>query len=140
MHEIFVGGKDREFNKDLSDRCVLFVRADGEVVEPASTTALPHGIAHTSVMELLRSWGMKVTKRPMGVDDWWNGITSGEITEVFACDSDGLISSVGRLEWSEDELEWASEAGPLTQRLENALTEVRHGYAKDAMGWLHQVT
>lgn len=138
--EFSVGGRVRDFNKGLSDRSLFFVRADGMVVAPASTNTLPHGVAHTSVLELLRFWGINVAERRVDLDEWWNGITSGQITEVFACDTDGLISTVGRLERAKNELEWARDAGALAQRLQSALTEVRHGYATDTMGWLHQAT
>jgi branched-chain amino acid aminotransferase len=42
-----------------------------------------------------RDLGYKVEEVMLSVDDWRDGVTSGEITEIFACGTAAVVSPVG---------------------------------------------
>jgi branched-chain amino acid aminotransferase len=92
-------------------------------------------------MELAGTLGHKVDERRFSVDEWRDGVTSGRITEVFACGTAAVVTPIGRLAWSDGEVDCApdGEAGPVTSRVRQALVDLQYGRAEDTFGWLHRV-
>ncbi len=43
--------------------------------------------------------GHQVEERRISIDEWRDGVTSGEITEVFACGTAAVVTPVGSLRW-----------------------------------------
>ncbi len=63
---------------------MYFVFADGRIVTPETGTIL-EGITRASIIELAGKLGHQVEERKFSIDEWRDGVASGEITEVFAC-------------------------------------------------------
>ena len=78
-------------------------------------------------------------ERKFSIDEWREGVASGEITEVFACGTAAVITPVGTLKWSGGEVQGSTEAGPLTMQIRQALIDIQYGRADDTFGWMHKV-
>ena len=90
-------------------------------------------------MQLAGDLGYKVEERPISIDDWRDGVTSGEITEVFACGTAAVITPLGRLVWDGGELSMGTETGPVASEIRRALLDVQYGRADDTYGWMHRI-
>ena len=119
---------------------MYFVFDDGSIVTPETGTIL-EGITRSSIIELAGKMGHQVTERKFGIDEWREGVTSGRITEVFACGTAAVVTPVGRLVWGAGEVDCSVEgdAGPVTQGIRKALVDIQYGRAEDTFGWMHRV-
>jgi len=82
-----------------------------------------------------------VDERRVSIDQWRDGVTSGEITEVFACGTAAVVTPVGRLAWQGGEvvigdLQVNGGVGAVTATIRASLLDVQYGRAADSRGWL----
>lgn len=117
---------------------MYFVYADGHVVTPETGTIL-EGITRSAIIELTEKAGHKVEERKISIDEWREGVASGEITEVFACGTAAVVTPVGTLKWKGGEVQGSTETGPLTAQIRQSLVDLQYGRAADEFGWMHRV-
>ncbi|MCC3280775.1 MULTISPECIES: branched-chain amino acid aminotransferase [Arthrobacter] len=130
-----------EFNdnavEELGGMNVFFVFKDGRLVTPALSGTILHGVTRDSVLQLGRDRGLQVEERKITLDEWRDGVASGEITEVFACGTAAVITPVGELK-SETETIGSPEAvaGDVTMSIRQELLGIQTGAVEDTRGWL----
>ncbi len=134
---VFLDGQDGRYIEELGGMNLYFVHADGHVVTPATGTIL-EGITRASINELLGKLGHPVEERRISIDEWREGVTSGQIAEVFACGTAAVVTPVGALRWAGGEAP-APPSTELTMRVRQALVDVQYGRAEDAFGWMHRI-
>lgn len=135
----FLDAIERRWVEELGGMNLYFVRADGSIATPTLTGTILEGITRESIMQLAGDLGYKVEERPISIDDWRDGVTSGEITEVFACGTAAVITPLGRLVWDGGELSMGTETGPVASEIRRALLDVQYGRADDTYGWMHRI-
>jgi len=136
----FLDAVDRRWVEELGGMNLYFVHADGSIVTPELTGTILEGVTRASILELAADLGHKVEERRVGIDEWRDGVASGEITEVFACGTAAVITPLGRLAWDGGELAISDEPGEVTRRLRAALLDIQYGRTEDNHGWLHRIT
>ena len=125
--------------EELGGMNLYFVYDDGSIVTPALGTIL-EGITRNSVIEIAKQQGHHVEERRFGIDEWRDGITSGRITEVFACGTAAVITPVGELHWDGGQVSSASDGvGEVTASIRKTLVDIQYGRAEDTFGWMHKV-
>jgi branched-chain amino acid aminotransferase len=129
--------EEATYVEELGGMNLYFVFKDGRIVTPALGTIL-EGITRGSIIELAGKMGHQVEERRFSIDEWRDGVTSGDIVEIFACGTAAVITPVGELKW-----EGGSAPAPvstdLTFRIRQALVDVQYGRAEDTFGWMHRV-
>ena len=134
---VFLDGEEGTYVEELGGMNMYFVFKDGRIVTPALGTIL-EGITRGSIIELAGKMGHQVEERRFSIDEWREGVTSGEITEIFACGTAAVVTPVGELKW-----EGGSAPAPastdLTFRIRKALVDVQFGRAEDTFGWMHRI-
>jgi branched-chain amino acid aminotransferase len=83
--------------------------------------------------------GHQVEERRISIDEWRDGVTSGEITEVFACGTAAVVTPVGSLKWDGGETPEVASAGEVTMAVRQALVDIQYGRADDTFGWMHRI-
>ena len=111
---------------------------DGHIVTPETGTIL-EGITRSSIIELAGKLGHQVEERKFSIDEWRDGVASGEITEVFACGTAAVVTPVGTLKWRGGQVGEGETTGPVTQEVRTALVDIQYGRAEDTFGWMHRV-
>jgi branched-chain amino acid aminotransferase len=119
--------------EELGGMNVVFVMKDGTVVTPESDSIL-QGITRDSILQLAEDRGHTVERRDVSLDEWREGVRSGDIVEVFACGTAAVLSPIGLLKGAgfEDE----QPLGELATSLRQELTDIQYGRAADKHGWL----
>jgi branched-chain amino acid aminotransferase len=135
---VFLDGQEGRYVEELGGMNLYFVHKDGHVVTPALGTIL-EGITRASIIELLRDMGRDVEERRFHIDEWRDGVRSGDFTEVFACGTAAVVTPVGALRWDGGETPHVAQAGELTMAVRKALVDIQYGRADDRFGWLHRV-
>ncbi len=139
---VFLDVAEGTYVEELGGMNMYFVYADGHIVTPATGTIL-EGITRSAIIDLAQKRGHQVEERKFSIDEWREGVASGEITEVFACGTAAVVTPVGTLKWEGGEVSspdgGSDEAGPLTLEIRKALVDIQYGRAEDSFGWMHRV-
>jgi branched-chain amino acid aminotransferase len=135
----FLDAVERRWVEELGGMNLYFVHADGSIVTPELTGTILEGVTRSSILDLGAELGHKVEERRVSIDEWREGVASGEITEVFACGTAAVITPLGRLTWDGGELAIGESAGPVTMSLRQTLLDLQYGRVEDTRGWLHRI-
>ncbi len=122
--------------EELGGMNVVFVYRDGSIVTPQSDSIL-EGITRDSILQLAADRGHAVTQRAVSIDEWREGVASGDIVEVFACGTAAVVAPIGVLKGHDfvDE----QPLGPLALSLREELTDIQYGRRDDRHGWLERL-
>ena len=137
---VFLDVAEGRYVEELGGMNMYFVHRDGHIVTPETGTIL-EGITRSAIIELARGKGRRVEERKFDIDEWRQGVASGDITEIFACGTAAVVTPVGTLRWQDGEVSGAAtdEAGPLTLEIRRDLVDLQFGRAEDPFGWMHRV-
>jgi branched-chain amino acid aminotransferase len=135
---VFLDAGEGRYVEELGGMNMYFVYADGHIVTPATGTIL-EGITRSAIIDLAEKSGHQVEERRFSIDEWREGVASGEISEVFACGTAAVVTPVGTLKWDGGEVGGSTEAGPLTTEIRQSLVDIQYGRADDTFGWMHRV-
>src|SRR3954451_9082589 len=75
---VFLDGEEGKYVEELGGMNLYFVHADGRIVTPALGTIL-EGIPRGSIIELVGKLGHQVEERRVAIDEWREGVASGDI-------------------------------------------------------------
>ena len=134
---VFLDDQEFRYIEELGGMNLFFVHADGRIVTPETGTIL-EGITRASIIELAGKLGYPVEERKFSIDEWRDGVASGEITEIFACGTAAVVTPVGELRSPRGDVP-APARTDLTMRIREALVGMQYGRAEDSFGWLHRV-
>jgi len=137
----FLDAVERKWVEELGGMNLFFVYGNGTLVTPQLTGTILEGVTRSSILELAGDLGLKVDERRVSIDAWRDGVTSGEITEVFACGTAAVVTPVGRLAWEGGEVvigdhDVNAGVGPVTASIRASLLDVQYGRVADSRGWL----
>ena len=135
----FLDAAERMWVEELGGMNLFFVYDDGSIVTPELNGTILAGITRSSILTLAEERGHKAVERRVSIDEWRTDVAAGHITEVFACGTAAVISSLDRLVWSDGELPIRTDVGPVALELREALLDVQHGAVEDTHGWMHRV-
>jgi branched-chain amino acid aminotransferase len=133
---VFLDASEGKYIEELGGMNIFFVYADGRLVTPETGTIL-EGITRASILELAAKRGLKVEERRVAIDEWKQGVASGEISEVFACGTAAVVTPVGELLWEGGSV--ATAAGPVTMELRKTLVDLQFGRTDDSFSWMHRI-
>jgi branched-chain amino acid aminotransferase len=134
---LFLDATERRYVDELGGMNIFFVRSDGSLVTPELSGTILEGITRASVIQLAKDRGHAVEERRVSIDEWREGVETGEITEVFACGTAAVITPIAQLKapgftiGSPD-----APAGAFTMSLREELTDIQYGRREDPHGWM----
>lgn len=119
--------------EELGGMNVVFVYKDGTIVTPQSDSIL-EGITRDSLLQLAEDRGHTVERRAVSLQEWRDGVASGDIVEVFACGTAAVVTPIGALVTAD--FEDVQPTGELALSLREELTDIQYGRREDKHGWL----
>ena len=135
---VFLDAQEGRYVEELGGMNMYFVYADGHIVTPETGTIL-EGITRASIIELAGKMGHQVEERKFSIDEWRDGVTSGDITEIFACGTAAVVTPVGELKWAGGAVETPEPENRVALEIRQALVDVQYGRADDTFGWMHRI-
>jgi branched-chain amino acid aminotransferase len=133
---LFLDSVEGKYIEELGGMNVVLVKKDGTLVTPESPSIL-EGITLDSILQLATDRGHTVERRRVSIDEWRDGMESGEVTEVFACGTAAVVTPIALLKNHEFSVGDAhAPAGELTMSLREELTDIQYGRVADKHGWL----
>ena len=130
---------ERKYVEEVGTMNIFFVVGDEIVTAPLKGTILP-GITRDSVIRICKHWGMKVSERPLNIDEIIKGIQAGTVKEVFGTGTAAVISPVGTIHVKgSDYTVGSGKTGKLSSKLFDYLTGLQYGKLEDQFGWVDKV-
>jgi branched-chain amino acid aminotransferase len=137
---VFVDALEKRWVEELGGMNVFFVFDDGSLVTPPVSGTILEGVTRDAIRTIATEHGHPTVERPIDIDEWREGVTTGHITEVFACGTAAVVTPLGRLAWRGGELTMGDgNPGKVTQDIRDSLLAIQYGHAPDTHGWMHAV-
>jgi branched-chain amino acid aminotransferase len=133
---LWLDGRERRYLDEVGTMNIM-LRIGDEVVTPPLTagTILP-GVTRDSALTLMRDWGLRVSERPIAIDEVVTAARSGALREVWGTGTAAVISPVGELAYQGDRIVISEgRIGELTQRLYQAIVDIQYARVPDTRGW-----
>lgn len=134
---LFLDAEHGEYLEELGGMNIFVVQKNGTLVTPSLSDSILPGVTRASVIELARANGHHVEERPISINEVRDGLSSGQITEMFACGTAALIFPISVLK--SELFSYGNEsqvAGPVTLSLRKHLTDIQYGLAPDTRKWM----
>ena len=139
----YIDAEERKWVEEMGGMNLYFIKGSGKdakIITPKLTGTLLPGITRDSILTLANDLGYKTEEAMISIDDWRDGVKSGEITEIFACGTAAVVSAVGAAKsihgtWQTGD----GQPGPITNQIRASLLAIQHGTAEDKHGWNKRV-
>ncbi|MFM8752505.1 MAG: branched-chain amino acid aminotransferase [Actinomycetota bacterium] len=140
---VWLDAQERRWVEEMGGMNLYFVRGRGKdatIFTPKLTGTLLPGITRDSILSVAKDLGYKVEEGMISTDEWRDGVTRGEISEIFACGTAAVIAPVGVAKSAHGT--WVTgdgNPGPITMEIRNHLLGIQHGTIADKHGWMSKV-
>ena len=136
---LWLDGVERKYVEEVGTMNVFFVIGD-EVVTPALQGSILPGVTRMSAIEILKSWGLNVSERPIEIQEIYDAYQNGQLKEAFGTGTAAVISPIGQLKWDDHVMEINNgKIGEISQRLYDTITGIQWGNIEDTMHWTVEV-
>lgn len=136
---LWLDGVERKYVEEVGTMNVFFVIGD-EVVTPELNGSILPGITRKSCLELLRSWGFKVSERRISIQEIYDASGKGLLKEAFGTGTAAVISPIGELFWKDQRIALSGgRIGELSRRLYDELTGIQYGKKPDKFNWIYKI-
>ena len=142
---IWLDGAEHRWVEECGTMNVMFVTADGELLTPELSDTILDGVTRDSILTLAPDHGLRPVQRRIAIDEVFDGVSSGAITEVFACGTAAAVTPVVGFAApgadGSDRRFTVADGIPGTHSLaiRAHLLDVQYGRVEDRFGWLHRV-
>jgi len=132
---LWLDAVERKYVEEVGTSNIFFVIGDELITPPLGGSILP-GITRDSVIQMAKRNGMKVSERPLAIDEILAAGTKGTLKECFASGTAAIVSPVGEIFCRGKQLLInGGKTGPVTEKLYNQILEIQYGIAEDPFGW-----
>ncbi len=136
---LWLDGVERKYVEEVGSMNVFFC-IDGKVVTPELNGSILPGITRSSVIQLLKSWGVAVEERKLAIEEVFEAHEKGILTEAFGSGTAAVISAIGDLRMGDRRIILSDgKIGDLTQKIYDTMTGMQYGRVKDEFGWVETV-
>ena len=136
---LWLDGIEKKYVEEVGSMNVFF-KINGEVITPSLEGSILPGITRDSVIQLLKSWGIRVNERRIAIQEIYDSHERGLLEEVFGTGTAAVISPVGELNWEGRKIIINNEKiGDLSSRLYDTITGIQCGKIEDKLGWMVEV-
>lgn len=136
---LWLDGRENRYVEEVGNMNIFF-KIDGELITPELQGSILPGVTRASIITLAKDMGLKVTERPLSIEEVYEAGNQGKLEEVFGTGTAAVISPVGRLVWGERTIQVGDgNMGSVTQKLYDTLTGIQLGKIEDRHGWTFEV-
>jgi len=136
---LWLDGVERKYVEEVGTMNIFFIIGDEAITSPLTGIILP-GVTRDSVIQILRSWGHKISERQLSIDEVAAAATDGSLKEVFGTGTAAIISPVGSFLYKDTLYHVADgKSGVLSQKLYNYILSLQYGREPDPFGWVERI-
>lgn len=132
---LWLDAVERKYVEEVGTMNMFFVINDEVITAPLNGSILP-GITRDSVIHILKEWGVKVSERPLSIEEVTSAAESGVLKEAFGAGTAAIISPVGQLTYKGLDYPVAGGAmGEMSRRLYEEIVAIQYARKDDPYGW-----
>ena len=132
---LYLDGVHRKYLDEVGTMNIM-VRIGDEVITPPLAGTILDGVTRNSALQLLRDWGLRVSERPITIDEVMQAGRDGTLGEMWGTGTAAVVSPVGTLGYQGETVTIGSgEAGAVTRRLYDSIVGIQYGRSNDSHGW-----
>jgi branched-chain amino acid aminotransferase len=132
---LWLDGVHRKYIEEVGTMNIMMKIGDEIITPPLAGTILA-GVTRDSVLALTREWGLRVSERPISIDELVEAAHRGTLQEVWGTGTAAVISPVGELAYKGERIVVnGGGIGPLTQKLYDTIVGIQYGTTPDPRGW-----
>lgn len=136
---LWLDGVERKYIEEVGAMNIFF-KINGVIVTPVLNGSILPGVTRNSVIELCKSWNIRVEERKISVDELLEAATNGSLEEVFGSGTAAVISPVGHLRFGDKVIQIKDGGiGELSQKLYDTITGIQLGKIEDKFNWTVEV-
>ncbi len=133
---LWLDGIERRYVEEVGAMNMMFVYGD-KIVTPSLSGSILPGITRDSVLKLAAHLGYKVEESRLAIDEVFEDMKAGRLTEAFGTGTAAVISPVGELCFKGEKQKVGDGGiGRITQQLYDTLTGIQLGRELDPFGWV----
>lgn len=140
---VWLDAVEHRWVEEMGGMNIFFVFDEGgkpKLVTPRLTGTLLPGVTRDSLLQLAQDLGYGAEERMISVGEWQEALTSGQMTEAFACGTAAVITPIGTVKSKAGtQTINRGETGPVTFKLRETLLNLQHGMIPDTHGWLRKL-
>ena len=134
---LWLDAVNRHFVDEVGAMNIMFGIGDELVTPPLDTGTILRGVTRETVLELAEDFGLKITERPITIEDVFVSFKEGQLREVFGTGTAAVISPVGQLHYNgETIIINDNQIGPVAQKFYDTITGLQYGDIKDTKDWI----
>ncbi len=136
---IWTDGQNHEYIEESGTMNLMLVIDNVLITPPISDSILP-GITRDSALVLAREWGINVEERPILVKEVIEAIEKGTLTEAFGIGTAATVSQIKVIGYEGTDYELTNvEDRPISKRILETITKLKHGEVEDTYGWIRKI-
>lgn len=136
---LWLDAKEHKYIEEVGAMNVFFI-IDNEVITPSLQGSILDGITRKSCIDILTSWGLKVSQRQLSIDEIVTANEKGTLKEAFGTGTAAVISPIGQLKYKDYIININNgNIGEISQKLYDTLTGIQFGTIKDSFDWIYTV-
>ncbi len=136
---LWLDGRERRYIEEVGAMNMFFAY-DKHIITAPLTGSILSGVTRESVMRLAMELGCTVEERLIDVNDLFEDLRTGKVTEAFGSGTAAVVTPVGKLGYRAEALQIGNGGvGTITQQLYDTLTGIQTGKLDDRYGWIRIV-
>ncbi len=136
---LWLDAAERKYVEEVGTMNMFFVIDDEVITAPLTGSILP-GITRDSVIQIVKSWGIKFSERSLAIDEVIEAAKSGRLKEAFGTGTAAVISPVGQITYKDEDFIIADgKMGELSQKLYEEIVAIQYGEKQDPYGWVERI-
>jgi branched-chain amino acid aminotransferase len=136
---IWTDSETHQYFEESGTMNVMFL-IDDTLLTPGLSDTILDGVTRKTVLELAKSWGIKVEERKVSIKEVFEAIENKTLKEIFGCGTAATIAQIIGIGYNGKDYELPPvEQRSFSPKVDNTLRQIRKGKIKDAFGWMQKV-
>ena len=136
---IWTDAKEHAYIEESGTTNVMFVIND-TLITPSTRDTILDGVTRHSILDLARSWGMKVEERRVTVKEVIEAAQQGTLQEAFGAGTAATIAQIAEITYEGQTYRLPEPAErEFSNKALKALKEIRYGLSPDTFGWNYMI-
>jgi branched-chain amino acid aminotransferase len=137
---LWTDAKTHSFIEESGTMNVMFMINDVLITPSEESDTILKGITKRSVIEIAKSWGIKVEERKVSVAEIVEAADSGKLQDAFGVGTAATIAPIVAIGYQDRDLVLpALETRTVSQKIATYVSDYKAGKIEDKFGWLMKI-
>lgn len=137
---VWTDAKEHKYIEEAGTMNIMFIIGNKLRTAPTTGDTILPGITRKSVLQLAKDWGLEVEEAPVAITEVIEAIKAGVLTEAFGVGTAATIAQISLIGYDGTDYDLpAVETREFSNKVFDALEDIKHGRAEDKYQWIYSV-